>query len=452
MSKNSIMAWSILFLIILVVVPVHGQSNTFENFYDFLNQFQNAPQEEQEQLIQDYIVWQAERGFPAIVNDTHAVFVYYSESIFIGSAKIAGDFNEWQPTDMERLGTYNFFYFPLNAEPTARLDYKFIIDGNWILDPRNPNRVPGGFGDNSELAMPAFEQPTEIIYRKDIPHGTLNFVDTNFSGPNPSVTVYLPPNYNETKSYPTVYFTDGNEYLSLAYAATIIDNIIADQEIEPIIGIFVDPWNQRHEWYNCSTMDYINYLDELVKFIDFRYSTIQEREQRLHLGDSLGGQISAFVGLQRSETFGNIGIHSGAFWDGSSSLGRIGCNIIDQYRNASGDLDLKMWLTAGTYEQTVYRDTQTITGIIEEKNWKYNVTYYHEGHSWGLWRHTLDDMLRFFFPHSVPSIINDTSDPIPEKSQTTPSFLNTDSQTSPFSPIFWLSPIIILKRKNKASW
>ncbi len=394
--KNQAICLIIFISLFMLPSPKLAQ-NDFKDFYDFLDRFETEGTN-QTQLIEDYIQWQEEYGFPAIVNNTHAVFIYYTGQNHIGSAQIAGDFNSWNPEDMIRLGSFNFFYFPLNAEATARLDYKFIVDGNWILDPRNPHTVPGGFGDNSELAMPEFIQPTEIIYRKNIDHGNLTFIKTEFKSANPGLTVYLPPNFQNNNSYPTAYFTDGSEYLSLAYSATILDNLIHDGKIKPIIGIFVDPWGQRHEWYNCSSMKYLEYLDELVSFIDNRYPTIANRTERLHLGDSLGGQISAFVGLQRNNLFKNIGMQSGAFWDGDTSLGRIGCQIKDQYKNASSNLNLSMWFTAGTYEQTIYEDTQAMVQIAKEKNWITNVTYYHEGHSWGLWRHTLDEMLEFFFP------------------------------------------------------
>ena len=63
---------------------------------------------------------------------------------------------------MDRLDpAFYFFYKELSFESTARLDYKFVVGSSWILDPRNPNKVKGGFGDNSELAMPQFVQPSE---------------------------------------------------------------------------------------------------------------------------------------------------------------------------------------------------------------------------------------------------------------------------------------------------
>jgi len=58
-----------------------------------------------------------------IKDDVHANEVY-----------VAGDFNEWTPSPLQRIGEVwekNF-----NLEP-GKYEYKFIVNGNWVLDPNN---------------------------------------------------------------------------------------------------------------------------------------------------------------------------------------------------------------------------------------------------------------------------------------------------------------------------
>lgn len=399
--KNYILAFIILGLFLGSYFSVKAQDDDFVDFYDFFDQFQSSSDEQA--LINSYISWQASKGFPAIVNNTHAVFIYYVATGTVNSVAVAGDHNSWNPLvgPMKRLdSSYNFFYFNINFESDARIDYKFVVGGNWILDPRNPSQVSGGFGPNSELAMPDFVQPPEIEYRIGIAHGTLVERPTSFTTANPRLQIYLPPNYNTSLKYKTVYFTDGTEYLELASAVNIIDGMIADNRIQPIIGVFVDPSGFRHEWYDCSDANnsYLNYIDELVSFIDQNYSTNDTAVGRLHIGDSLGGQISLHVGIQRSNLFNNIGSHSGAFWDGPSSLGPIGCQIKEQFTAANQSLDLKMWFSAGKYESSILEDTKLVVANANEKCWRNEVIYLNEGHSWGSWRHTLDNALEFIFP------------------------------------------------------
>ena len=53
---------------------------------------------------------------------------------------------------------------------------------NWILNPLNPRQVSGGFGQNSELAMPEYTDPPEIEFDPEIPRGAM--YDTHFSAPH----------------------------------------------------------------------------------------------------------------------------------------------------------------------------------------------------------------------------------------------------------------------------
>jgi enterochelin esterase family protein len=446
--------------------PTTINSNAiFINFYDFITQFKQANDSDKLSLVNSYISWQEQHGFPAIINDTHVIFIYYTSGSD-SSLNLAGDFNSWDFNydPMSKLGpSINFFYRLKVFDPTARLDYKFVKGGsNWILDPRNPNKMPGGYGDNSELRMPKFKQPTEILFRDNIAHGQLNTVSTSFVGANPTVQVYLPPNYDPLMNYSTAYFTDGSEYLIYDSTVNIIDNLIAEGRIEPIIGVFIDPWqsvNDRVTWYDCQFDSYINYIDVIVDFIDTTYATNTSATARLHLGDSLGGQISSYVGISRHNLFKNVGSHSGAFWYGQNT-----CNLIDKIEKANETMHLKFWFSAGVYEEAIWNDTKKVQQMVYDKNWDCNSMYLQEGHSWGSWRHTLDDLLEFFYtpnPSDTNQCTATITQPTTETSSTsTTEISSTGENTSttstsksspspfPISIIFLVIPIATITKKK----
>jgi len=71
---------------------------------------------------------------------------------------VAGSFNEWKPerelADRNGDGVYRA---RLMLEP-GEYQYKFVVDGEWRLDPANPNFVPNDFGSlNSILVVKAAE-------------------------------------------------------------------------------------------------------------------------------------------------------------------------------------------------------------------------------------------------------------------------------------------------------
>ncbi|UCG00355.1 MAG: esterase family protein [Candidatus Heimdallarchaeota archaeon] len=455
---------------------------TFSGFYDFLTQYNNSTELEKPTIIANYISWQETDGggFPAIQNDSHVVFIYYNSTALIESCAIVGDFSAYNAINMTKLDpNYSFFYYSLSnnvlqfphtsfnfmVEPTTRIDYFFIINGEdvWLTDPRNHRQSPYTFGQNaSELAMPLFQQPLEIIHHPDIPHGTLTTLQTPWH--NPNVQVYLPPGYDPYGSYPTMYTGDGSYYITLMSAIDILDNMIADQRITPLIAVFIDhkdadpndPNNifSRIDWYNCNP-EYLTYLDSLVTYIDENYATIPSPYARLHLGLSISALASAYVILERPKTFKLLASQSGSYSKGEDSY-----EIMTKYTHAPGSLDLKTWFSVGTYENNnnfntpMVDDTKNMVSICTAKGWHTETIYNPECHSFGAWRHILDDMLEYFFSEPITKL------PTSSQMQTTVDTSVTQITTSTsiiqestiFPFIFVLLPLIVLiysRKRNK---
>jgi len=88
------------------------------------------------------------------------------------SVQIAGEFNGWGGTLMENDG--NLWRISLELLP-GTYQYKFIVDGNWISDPKNPDKLPDGFqGFNSVIVVGEGE---EIIRAEELKKlGKLNLL------------------------------------------------------------------------------------------------------------------------------------------------------------------------------------------------------------------------------------------------------------------------------------
>lgn len=375
-------------LIALVLIPLlsSGQNDFQTLYYALLANQGNSTI--QEALIDSFFLAHPETPY---VSGDSAVFLHRGSAT---SVQVAGDFNSWNPSgnDLFPIGGSTLKYRSLSFEPTARLDYKLIVSGNWVLDPLNPHTAPGGFGSNSELAMPQYVQPWEIVAEPSVPSGTvithsINSTNTNKTYP---VHVYLPPNYDSTQTYPTVYFQDGTEYRLLGSAPTVLDNLIAADSIQPVIGVFVTPTNRNDEYAFALRDAYTAFFaQELVPYIDGMYSTITGPWGRMVLGDSFGGNISALIAFQHEEVFGNVGFHSGAFWpDDFHTLDVIAQSDADNIRVAM------VW---GTYESVKYYNRTLRDSLIQE-GFPVHWGEYYEGHSWGLWRATLDELIDFAFP------------------------------------------------------
>ena len=76
--------------------------------------------------------------------------------------EIAGDFTGWKPKKINlKSQKIPSNLIVLAFAKTARVEYKLIVDGKWITDPLNPNKVDNGVGgENSFFTMPDYK-PTE---------------------------------------------------------------------------------------------------------------------------------------------------------------------------------------------------------------------------------------------------------------------------------------------------
>ena len=255
----------LLLLSLTVLWPMSAYAQSI--FNDFLTSIDSAETKaERTEVIAYYLPVMEEQGIPFIEGDT-ANFIYVGQATTV---ILAGDFNEWSGSDtLIPIDSTDFFYFRRIFEQTARLDYKFIANNNWILDPKNPNTCTGGYGPNSELAMPAYVQPWEIQSYPDVTKGSLS--TTNFHSTimnkNYQVQIYLPPDYDNSgnTAYPVIYVHDGQEYISLAGMNNTLDNLLDSNKIDPVIGVFIRPTNRNEEYGFSLRYDYKDFIiQELV--------------------------------------------------------------------------------------------------------------------------------------------------------------------------------------------
>jgi enterochelin esterase family protein len=162
-------------LLTLLSVTIIIHSVTAQNFRSFINQV-NAITDTTLKMaaVDSFMTLITPPGVPYIQADT-ANFIYRGAAGFV---QVPGDFNEWTPQEdpMTLLECTDFWHLSKYFEMNARLDYKIIIDGDsWILDPLNPHKIRGGYGPNSELAMPGAkdcgELPSTIYLSSSIQKG-----------------------------------------------------------------------------------------------------------------------------------------------------------------------------------------------------------------------------------------------------------------------------------------
>lgn len=350
-------------------------------------------------------------SFPVIEKDSLLHFVYYGPA---GSVLLNGNLQRWnEPDTMQRIdcGDASLFYRTYVVPSDARLDYQFMIDGTVSLDPLNPNVTPSGYGPHSEVQMPKFV-PTPYRTRDDsVPAGTIAEVNlykylrpplSHYTIAARDVKVYLPHGYETMSDIPTVYVHDGTQAIDFADVPVILDNLIAQKKIVPVIAVFIPPVARQHEYLTDGREKYVDALcNELVPMIDKNFRTARTPEKRAMMGISNGGHFSLYTVLSRPDLFHNAG--------GQSAT--ISTELLDltQRQSDSNAIPptMKIYLDCGTYDiqrfNPVWGDIDFLKSNRQYSEMLSSLRIPHffrevnDGHEWASWRERMPDMLIFFF-------------------------------------------------------
>ncbi len=216
------------------------------------------------------------------------------------------------------------------------------------------------------------------------------------------VLVYLPPDYDEDKVYPSVYVLTGftgrgkmllNDAAFTPNFAERMDKLIDAGKIRPMIAVLPDCFTHYggSQYINSTaTGDYEDYLTkEIVPFVDENFQTIKNKNARAVMGKSSGGYGALMMALRHSEMFGLACSTSGdayfehcylpdipkafrvikgdaqkfieKFWDEDAKKGKddfSGFNIIGMsacYSPSGTDFDLPFDLKTGELRSEVWK-------------------------------------------------------------------------------------------------
>lgn len=305
--------------------------------------------------------------------------------------EVVGEFTDWDKRGykMRPLAGTGPQYLSMQFPSDARIEYKFIVDGEWQLDPLNPNKKDNGVGgENNFFTMPGYTS-SPLAAQPAAPAGQLE--DLTF-GPEQGVRriqVYLPAGYERgAQRYPTVYFADGGEYISRARAPAISDSLVAGRRMRPAILVFISPVDRTREYWLDPT--YVKMLvEKIVPAVDAKYRTIPEPASRAVAGPSLGGLVSAFAALAHPEVFGNV--------IGQSSAFLVNQKAILAQVAGSGRKPLRWYLEVGTYEGLLDVNRE-MKRLLEEKGYPVVYREVNAGHNWTHWAEMLPEALASTFP------------------------------------------------------
>lgn len=290
----------------------------------------------------------------------------------------AGETN-WTTTPMQFVGAgragvtgENLFLIDAVSSPGSELEFVFNNGaGTWTNAPAPPSGIASGAAPAVPVPYQGLTGPFNFRTRLDVffvqdghifnyrPPATLSApqIITNNVGstvsniPGRPVTIHLPRGYtqNTWKKYPVVYFHDGQNvnFPGGGFGTWDTDRIanyeISQGRMREAIIVAIPNGNaygsdRLYEYlpdgdaiinygglginFNGRASLYLQWmLDNLTPTLDFNFRTFGiSPADTLTAGSSMGGLISDYIGFQRPDRFGAVGIFSPAYWAGTNFL------------------------------------------------------------------------------------------------------------------------------------
>ncbi|HKI55380.1 MAG TPA: alpha/beta hydrolase-fold protein [Anaerolineales bacterium] len=354
--------------------------------------------------ISDSIIQRALKDGNPVIDIDRAVFIWEGES----APYLTSDLNHWNnnPTRFKRVSpklipdsAKSIWSCTLTVPRDAYVEYAFYdpVTQKNFLDPLNKKSVSNGAGGrNNFFYMPETMPSPFPMRRADVTPGALtkHSVETRWLRDDYERNVHL---YRPVvkEPVPLLVVFDGQDYLQRGKLAVIVDNLIADKQIQPIAMAFLPGAGRwRNLEYACSDGTVL-WLDEIV--LPLAEDKLNLLDIKKHpgafgvLGSSLGGTMSMYAGLRMSDVFGKVMSQSGAFTYPSREF-----SVVELARNHQAN-NIQIWMDVGKLD-FLLEDNRRMSALLEENG--YNITYreYTGAHNFTVWRNDIWRGLKVMFP------------------------------------------------------
>jgi enterochelin esterase family protein len=206
------------------------------------------------------------------------------------------------------------------------------------------------------------------------------------------VWYYLPPGYAATTEtlFPVVYMLDGGNYVEKMDVPRILDHLIANKSIPPVIAVFSEPADRQEE-YSRSPRWRGFITNELVPAVDKRFRTFPTPDHRVILGSSLAAYGAIDLAVTSPSVFGLCAAIAPPV--------QTATVISNQAAARAAVVSIKFFVMGGVYDSMIDGARRLHTTLDE---YSAPVIYLEvsEGHNTNTFRGHLDDALKALLPSS----------------------------------------------------
>lgn len=348
-------------------------------------------------------------GTPIIENQTRLIFPVKDKNGL--QPRVVGDFNAWAVTPQgydatigatTRIEGSSWAFVESKSYTNARLEYGFLYDKEYATDPLNPRTVQAFAGPRSEIRMPFFVAQPEVdelgpqtpepqkAQKALIGEVIAESFPSRSLGGTRRVWFYLPPGYSSASDslFPVVYVLDGGNYVEKMDVPKVLDHLIANKTIPPVIAVFSEPADRQEE-YSRSPKWRAFIANELVPAVDKRFRTFPTPDHRVILGSSLAAYGAVDLAVAAPSVFGLCAAIAPPV--------QAATVISNQAAARSAVVSIKFFVMGGVYDSMI-DGARLLRTTLDEYQAPVSYLEVSEGHNTNTFRGHLDDALKALLP------------------------------------------------------
>jgi len=275
-----------------------------------------------------------------------------------------------------------------------RMEYLIGVDGELRLDPGNPKRAPGPFGDKSVVEWPEYEPPAWLESIAD--PGPIEVFEVRCRRLVARVQVLLyctpePPG----KDAPLLIVHDGPEYAEYAGLTRFLDAMSWEERIPPLRAALVQPVD-RDETYSASALYSAALVRELLPEIGKR----APHSFRIGMGASLGALAMLHAHRRHPKAFDGLFLQSGSFFRQRSDKHEVGFPRYRRITRFVGTVlrgteearPIPVALTCGSAEENRANNEALAEALVYQRYTSW-ISVVRDAHTWTCWRDAFDPNL-----------------------------------------------------------
>lgn len=272
-----------------------------------------------------------------------------------------------------------------------RMEYLFELEDHnerraTVVDPANPLRAAGAFGDKSVVQFAGYRLP-DWLDGVTVEHTT-----TELSGGAVDVTIWTPAALGENDPAPLLAVHDGPEFATLGGITQYVGVAIGRGDVPPCRVALLHP-GDRNTRYSAN--------DEYASALCTEaLPAIPNTTVRIGLGASLGGLAMLHAHRRHPGTFDALFLQSSSFFtpqtdpqesqfDGFAAV----TGFVESVGSSSADDDpVPVALTCGTVEENLANNEQMASTLVR-LGYRADLVVVRDAHNFTAWRDALDPLL-----------------------------------------------------------